>query len=194
MELGKLAVVRSGLVLKRKESKSNSGIVYPLLNLKSFQDDAVLQKETLDLFLSSEKLDRNYLTQCGDIVVRLSYPHTAVLIDSTTEGIVISSNFVVIRLNTEGILPEYLHWLLNSEAVKQDIMRNISTTALGTVRPQYYNNLEIYLLPIEQQQIISKLHQLSRKEISLLKKLTEKKELYYTALIGSIEKEMRNTK
>ena len=57
VELGKLAVVRSGLVLKRKESKSNNGIAYPLLNLKSFREDAVLQKDSLDTFFASEKLD-----------------------------------------------------------------------------------------------------------------------------------------
>lgn len=194
MELGKLAVVRSGLVLKRKESKSNNGIAYPLLNLKSFREDAVLQKDSLDTFFASEKLDQSYLTQCGDIVVRLSFPYTAVLIDSTTEGIVISSNFVVIRINTETILSEYLYWLLNSEAIKKDISKNVSTNALGTVRPQYYNNLKIHLLPIDQQKTIATIHQLSRKETYLLKKLIEEKERYYTELLRDIDKEMRNIK
>lgn len=194
VELGKLAVVRSGLVLKRKESKSNNGIAYPLLNLKSFREDAVLQKDSLDTFFASEKLDQSYLTQCGDIVVRLSFPYTAVLIDSTTEGIVISSNFVVIRINTETILSEYLYWLLNSEAIKKDISKNVSTNALGTVRPQYYNNLKIHLLPIDQQKTIATIHQLSRKETYLLKKLIEEKERYYTELLRDIDKEMRNIK
>ena len=194
MELGKLAVVRSGLVLKRKESKSTNGIAYPLLNLKSFREDAVLQKDSLDTFFASEKLDQSYLTQCGDIVVRLSFPYTAVLIDSTTEGIVISSNFVVIRINTETILSEYLYWLLNSEAIKKDISKNVSTNALGKVRPQYYNNLKIHLLPIDQQKTIATIHQLSRKETYLLKKLIEEKERYYTELLRDIDKEMRNIK
>jgi len=56
-----------------------------------------LQLESLQS-LAKEPLKEEYLSQSGDIIVRLTAPYTAVLIDETTSGMVVSSNGQQIEL------------------------------------------------------------------------------------------------
>ena len=108
MKLGNSATVRSGLVLSRKQAREPSDIRYPLLNLRSIHPGGYIEADQLDVFDAAEYLSPEYLSQVGDIIVRLTTPYTAILIDEATAGIVISSNFVIIRADRRALLPEYL--------------------------------------------------------------------------------------
>ena len=78
MKLEKIADISTGLVLSRKKSSNNEGFVYELLTLKSFNENGYIEDEYLDNFISEEKIKSQYLTQEGDIIVRLSSPNTAI--------------------------------------------------------------------------------------------------------------------
>lgn len=184
--LGELANVRSGLILSRKESNNydDSQCRYSLLNLKSFREDTTIDMEALDTFCTQELLESKYLTQKGDIIVRLSSPYTAVLITDQTAGLVISSGFAVIKVeNTDRLLPEYLYWLLNSRFVKNDLFRHNSRNMIGAIRPLYYNDLVILLPSMAIQKEIGTLHLLARRETFLLHSLAEQKANYNTMLL-----------
>ena len=107
----------------------------------------------------------------GDIIVRLTTPYTAVLIDETTAGMVISSNFVVIRIESQAILPEYLFWLLNTQSVKHDIYENATSNMLGAVNAKFLAEIEVAVLPIKDQYKLAQIYLASRHEIRLLKEL-----------------------
>lgn len=180
--LGELATVQSGLILSRKESKVSGGteLRYSLINLKSFHEDATIARDALDVFDTKEPLDPKYLTQTGDIVIRLSSPYTAVLITDETTGLVISSYFAVVKVEKKDrLLPEYLYWLLNSRFVKSDILQHNSRNMLGAIRPLYYKELKILLPPMTVQKEIGTLHLLTCREIQLLRKLADQKTEYY---------------
>ena len=117
MKLSEIATVRSGLVLSRKQANGPSPYRYPLLTLKSIRPDSYIALDELDWYNAVEPLKPEYLTHVGDIIVRLSIPYTAVLIDENTEGMVIPSSFTIIRANRNHILPEYLFWLLNQSSL-----------------------------------------------------------------------------
>ena len=131
MKLQDLASVRSGLVLSRKQAKEPSEYRYPLINLRCIQQEGTIQLKEADIYEAKEPLKEEYLSQSGDIIVRLTAPYTAVLIDETTSGMVVSSNFVVIRVEDKGLLPEYLFWLLNTEKIKRKIYENATSNMLG---------------------------------------------------------------
>ncbi len=61
--------------------------------------------EQLDGFDAAEQLSPEYLTQVGDVIIRLTSPYTAVLIDEASAGMVVSSNFVIIRANRSRLIP-----------------------------------------------------------------------------------------
>ncbi len=193
MKLNEIASIKTGLVVNRKQAVANADVVeeYKQLTLKAINTDATVDIQQLDTFLSKEKLKSENLTQKNDIIVRLSSPYTAVLIDEESENLLFSSNFIVIRCDSKYILPEYLQWLLNGEQIRKEILISTSSSAFGAIKPSFFGELEIDLLPIDKQAIIADINQLAKKENILLSKLKEEKQKYYLTLINKIQKEMR---
>ena len=191
LKLGDIASVRSGLVLSRKLSKMPTQYRYQLINLRSINQAGYIETENVDLYDATEPLSSEYLTHTGDVVIRLTAPYTAVLIDDTTSGMVISSNLVVIRAEASQILPEYLYWLLNTPKVKRQIYENTSSNMLGAIKPRYFADFEVNLLSMENQETIAALNLLAHKERQLLNELAMEKEKYYSYTINEIQKQMR---
>ena len=106
MKLGELATVRSGLVLSRKQAHKGAPIKmrYPLLSFRAIHPNGYIDMEQLDGFDAAEQLSPEYLTQIGDVIIRLTSPYTAVLIDEASAGMVVSSNFVIIRVDRSRLL------------------------------------------------------------------------------------------
>ena len=194
--LSDIAVVKTGVVLPRKQAKTQNEVIatYKQLNLKAINSNGSICVDELEEFLANEKLRAEYLTQPKDIIVRLTMPYTAVLIDNSCKGLVIPSHFVVIRAEEEKILPEYLYWLLNTDKIKSMVYKNISSNTIGTIKPSFYANLKIEMLSIEQQRKIGELNLLAKKELFLLERLKEEKMTYYKEAINKVKKEMRKRK
>ena len=190
MKLGNIATVRSGLVLSRKQAREPSDIRYPLLNLRSINPGGYIEADQLDVFDAAEYLSPEYLSQVGDVIVRLTAPYTAILIDKVTAGMVISSNFVIIRADRRELLPEYLFWLINTPKVKRSIYENTSSNMLGAIKAKYFSDFEVPFLPIAKQQQIAAINELALKEAKLLRQLADEKECYYSLLIDRAYKEM----
>ncbi len=193
MRLDEAAVINTGLVTARKQAKrvSESIIQYRLLNLKAINHKGFIEDSLLDDFETLEEIKPTYITQVGDIVVRLTFPFTAVLIDEMHTGMIIPSHFVVIRTNTRKIIPEYLFWLLNTEKVRQQLQQNVNSTMIGTVKPMSYASLNIQPITLEEQRKIADIYLLSKAELMLLDQLLSQKELYYKTAIDKVQKEMR---
>lgn len=193
MRLDEAAVINTGLVTARKQARgvSDSIIQYKLLNLKAINSKGFIEDSLLDNFETLEEIKPIYITRVGDIVVRLTFPFTAVLIDEMHTGMIVPSHFVVIRTNAKKIIPEYLFWLLNTEKVRQQLQQNISSTMIGTVKPMTYAALNIQQITLEEQRKIADIYLLSKKELMLLDQLMRQKELYYKIAIDKIQKEMR---
>lgn len=195
MKLKEGATVRSGLVLKRKEAKPDQpSVAYRALNLRSVNSAGYLDTSQLDVFNASEALGAEYLTRADDIVIRLTSPYTAVLINEATTGLIITSNFVVVRVNKTLILPNYLVWLLNTAKQKRQIYESATSNMLGAINAKYYANLALVPLPIDEQQRIADLNQLAQREIQLLHKLADEKATYYAEMIDTAQRNMRRSR
>ena len=196
LRLDELVSVKTGLVLARKQAKHPSDVMakYRQFNLKAINSKGYIDENSLEEFCANERLKAEYLTQPGDVIVRLTTPYTAVLIDEEFAGMVIPSHFIVIRTRGRKILPEYLYWLLNTDKVKASILQNISSIMIGTVKPASYAEMEIELLTLDEQRKISEMNVLAKKEIHLLDRLIGQKELYYKEAIDKAQKEMRKRK
>lgn len=194
MKIRDLADVRSGLVLSRKQSKEPTDYRYSLINLRCIKPEGIIDLNESDIYEAKEPLKEEYLSQRGDIVVRLTAPYTAVLIDDTTSGMVISSNFVVIRIEDKQLLPEYLFWLLNTQKVKRKIYENATSNMLGAVKAKFLTDFELTVLPIDDQYKIAQLNLLAKKESQLLKELATEKEKLYSCLLNRVYKRVKRGK
>lgn len=188
MELNKLATVKTGLVLSRKEAKTTGeSYEYHQLNLKAVNDDGNINMDETVMFYASEELSPNYLTQVGDIVVKTSEPYTATYITKEYSGLVIPSHFVVVRVDKEKVLPRYIAWYLNKESIKK-AFRMSCTGMLKQIKPTMVGETKIKLLTIERQRQVVELYDISRQEITLLEKQIRQKKNYYKALINKVNR------
>ncbi len=186
MKLKDLATIRSGLVLARKESKQKTTHQYTLLNLRSIHPGGHIGMKTLDVFWATEILDDAYLSQIGDVIVRLSVPYTAVCIDKSTRNLVIPSNFVTIRTNNDRLLPEFLFWFLNRAQTRRLFYENSGGNMMAAIKPSYFADLELPDIDLRKQKRIAEIHNTARKEIKLLHDLAEAKEQYYAGILDRL--------
>jgi restriction endonuclease S subunit len=192
-KLSDCAEIRTGLILSRKLSREKSKNRYPLLNLKSFNDDATLNLQLLDVFDSTEALNYDYLTHIGDVIVRTSSPYTAILIDEKTSEMVVSSNFVIIRCDKKQLLPDYLYWYLNTSEIKKDIFVNSAGNMLAAIKPQYFCDMNLMLPDLKEQRKIARINLIAKRELELLSQLKEEKEKYYQACLEKLYKKQIET-
>ena len=129
----------------------------------------------------------------GDILVRLSAPYTAVLIERPELcGIVVPSHFVIIRVDKRFASPEYIYWSLKRDKNRITMMQNSSgSTAFGTISSGLIASLPITLLPLNEQNIMGNLLRLTEREQELLNKLAVEKKVYNTLLLNQIYDQMK---
>jgi restriction endonuclease S subunit len=195
MTIGDIAVVRTGLATARKKKSSTSlqTYEYKLLNLKCITEEGRIDQSNIESFELSEELKADYLTRMGDILIRLSAPYTAVLIDRQDMcGIVVPSHFAILRVDNRYVTPEYVFWSLRRDKNRIRMMQNSSgSTAFGTISSGLISSLPITLLSLHEQQAIGDLLRLSEREQELLYRLAEEKKIYNILLLNKIYDNMK---
>ena len=198
MIVNDIAVVRTGLVTTRKKKTSavSKSISYRLLNLKCISPEGYIETAYLESYESPDELKEDYLTQPDDILIRLSAPYTAVIINRPELlGLLVPSHFAIIRTDRQYVAPEYLFWTLRREKKRIELMQNSSgSTAFGTISSGLIGSLNITPLPLEKQKIIGNLMLLSEQEQELLDKLSAEKKKYNTLLLNQIYDNMKRSK
>ncbi|MBD8048676.1 MULTISPECIES: restriction endonuclease subunit S [Eubacteriales] len=173
VKLGDISSITTGQVIKRKEARPGDvdAIQYRILTLKSFDEDGFLVKEEIDSFKASEEIESKYITSKGDIVVRLSMPFTSITIDEESEGILIPSLFVAIRVNCNDILPSYLSLYLNSNKMKKQYIKEARGSAIQILKTSAFKEFEIMIPDMSIQEQAVTLNELLMREKRLLQLL-----------------------
>ena len=109
VKLSEIAGIQSGLVLSRKEAKRGytTAVEYKNLNLRSLNDDSGINVQLLDRYLASEELEGQFITRIDDIIIRLFPPYCPAHITAALAGLVVPSQFAIIRLQNNALLPAF---------------------------------------------------------------------------------------
>lgn len=198
MRLEEFAKIRTGLVTARKK-KSADGMeetTYKLLNLKCVDSQGNINEEFLEEYTVSETLKEEYLTQRGDVLVRLSAPYSvSITNEAKLCGLVVPSHFAIVRVDTNYFVPSYVYWVLSREKTRAKLMKDSSgSSAFGTISSGLIGNIPINMMPIQKQIALGELSILSQKEQRLLKILAEEKRKYNNCLINFIYDEIKRGK
>lgn len=175
MKLSEFATLQSGLVLNRKEARSEEETAkyYKRINMRSLSEYGELDRNDLDIFPSVEILDSAVLTQPNDIIVKLFTPIYPTLISEKDKGFIIPSQLVVIRVFDDQVLPEYLRYYLSAPEVS-DLMLSIEGwRSQRTIKVSTFADLEIPIPSIEKQQLIAKISAINSQRERLYKELIE---------------------
>ena len=181
MRLDEVATVRTGAVIGRKKAEEGapSSFCYKMLNLKCIAAEGYIDLDFAEEYRAKEELKAELFTQKGDVLIRLSFPYTSVLIDDNSYGLVVPSHFAIVRANCKKALPEYILWFLRRESTYQQILQNSSgSTTFGTISSGFIASLNIRNLPMQKQQALGQLLLLSNKEQELLYRLAKEKAVF----------------
>lgn len=175
MKLSDFATLQSGLVLNRKEARSEEETAkyYKRINMRSLNEYGELDRNDLDIFPSVEILDSAVLTQPNDIIVKLFTPIYPTLISEEDKGFIIPSQLVVIRVFDDQVLPEYLRYYLSAPEVSELMLSIEGWRSQRTIKVSTFADLEIPIPSIEKQKLIAKISTINSQRERLYKELIE---------------------
>ena len=165
----------SGLIISRQKAYSKSKILYSVLNYKSITDSLNIDINKLDKVYTKEEVDKKYITNKNDIIIKLVYPFKAILIREKKSGILITSNFCKI-ICSDKILPEYLIACLNSKIIDKKLKVESKNQSISQISIKDLENVEIELYDTKKQRIIANLYNDYLKKIQLTKIILEKEQ------------------
>ena len=130
--------------------------------------------------------DDKKLTHEGDIVVKLSAPYNAVIIDKEHEGMLVSSFCSIIR-NVNEIDKRYLVAFLNSDVAQTQLKNSVVGTVMSILSNGKLGDLLIPVPTKEKQEEIGSYFEKTVKNRVLLAKIIKLEEQKLSALIADLE-------
>ena len=198
MFLKDVSNIRTGLVTARKQAKGpENGIFreYRLLSLRCIKEPGVWDVGLAEPYAANDELKPEFLTQQDDILVRLSAPYTAALVNKESTGYVVPSHFAIIRVDKSKVDPAYVLWILRQQSTLKQIYQNVSgTIAFGTINSSFFNDLKIDIIPLEKQRLIGEILKLSEREQALLSELARAKAELNMAIMANAYKSLSKGK
>ena len=174
MKLENVAAISVGQILTRVATDEDSEIQYKVLQPKAI-GNGVIKDDYLNESGFVKEVEPEKFTEEGDVIIKLSTPYEAVVIDEEHVGLIIPSFCAAIRPQPD-INPYYLCALINSSYIKDQLKSKIA----GTVRPMVkISDLRIVKIPDISDEKMNRLgeeYRLSLKKLDLLSQIisTEK--------------------
>ena len=192
MRIQDIATLKTGAVLSRLPKIETDGYFYRVLSLRNIDDDTgMIESQSCVPMRFMEKVSDEFLTQKGDILLRLSAPYTVVYVEDDSDvGLLIPSHFAIIH--AVGVDAKYLYAMLDSDEIrKQLFIEGSASTTLATISIKSISECKIPRISLQKQELIGKYHQEAKKELRLLRRLwAEKRKLnriQYAKLIRKID-------
>ena len=192
MRIQDIATLKTGAVLSRLHKAETGGNLYRVLSLRNIDDDVgTIEARSCTPMRFTEEITDEFLTQKGDILLRLSAPYTVIYVEDDSDiGLLIPSHFAIIH--AVGVDAKYLYAMLDSDEIrKQLFIEGSVSTALATISIKSISECKIPRISVQKQELIGKYHLEAKKELRLLRRLwAEKRKLnriQYAKLIRKID-------
>lgn len=166
---------------------------FNLLNMEAISTAGIVHISEEDIKkIQLNNIKPEEIIMSGDILFKAKgLNNTAVLIDSIPPNTTVTASCHIIRVTNKNFLPEYVCSWLNSAAAKNHFSKGAGQATgvtIANVSKATLETLEIPLLPLKNQKLISEIEECSKQEKELLLKIAEKKEMLNRAII---EKELQ---
>lgn len=183
MKLKELVISRSGF-----QGKVDDGDIFSQIKLKDV-NSGIINYGELETFKSNNVLDK-YLLKKGDIIFKAkSGDNTAALINEDLENTVATSHFLIATIKEEyknKINTAYITMYLNSEYAQNYFKKHAQGTALAIIKLASFEDLEIEVPALEEQNRLAELYELMLEEKQIVKQLLEQREKQLTVQLRSV--------
>ncbi|WP_104697295.1 MULTISPECIES: restriction endonuclease subunit S [unclassified Helicobacter] len=173
-----IAQIQVGLTLSRAKATLSDLEKYPYkcVSINAFPTNGnTMLWGYENQYFSSEKISSDYLTQEGDVLVRLRSPVRSIYISKAEEGLLTSSLIAIMRPNPKVVLGEFLAFYLNSSLPQAFFQSKVKGTTIPMIKLSDLKDLQIPLPSIEKQKTIIQWMKEGDREISFLTELTKQK-------------------
>ena len=174
---------------------------YPFRSRIEYTPDgnvSVIQIGDLDM-LVHKKLMRvrgiapkhHYFVRQGDVLlVARGNQHRAVWISRHLPKTVAVSNFFLVRIYKEAVLPAYLAWYLNSQPAQYFLQRHRMGSNILSLQKRDLERLEVPIPPRDIQKKIGRVYSLMQKKLVLVAKIQGQSERLFEAQMLKVVNEM----
>ncbi len=145
-----------GQILSRAEDNKSKGEC-ELVNILSPKDisNGILADKINSSYLRKDRLNDKKFTKVGDIVLKLSTPYEAIMIDDKHANMLVSSFCAIIRKKDKlGINLKYLLAYLNSEFCRKEYELLLAGSRIGMLSTGKLRSLKVYMPILDNQNII----------------------------------------
>lgn len=187
-----IAQIQVGFTLARAKASPSSSETYSykMFSINAFPIDGIQMIHGYENpYLSSEKISKNYITHKGDVVIRLREPIKSLFITKDEEGLLVSSLAVIVRVDENEILGEYLAYYLNSTLSQNYFQTKVRGTAIPMIRVADLKEMPIPTPSLSRQRQIVALMRESDRQTSLLSELIKQKTRLKQQFFKSLIKE-----
>ncbi|KAA3637508.1 MAG: hypothetical protein DWQ02_06650 [Bacteroidetes bacterium] len=180
VKLRDLAEIRSGYSFRKKVTNNVNGDV-SIIQMRDLIHDYTDIKGKKDLFkVSSTDLKKGHLLKQGDILFLAKGTNNKAIVFKKKYEAIATLTFFIISINQNKknkFLPSYLAWYINQDEAQRYFEKVLVGTSQRNINSNSLRELEIPILSLEKQKIISELSKLIDRENQLLDLLKEKKEI-----------------
>lgn len=171
VKLKDIATIQTGVYLKSTPSPNTC-----YLQVNDYDEEGNIRPNIRPTTTVSSKVASHLLTECDLLLAAKGGRNFCVIAPTQIGPCVASPSFLIIRIDAPTrILPEYLCGFLNMPATRQLLTAQAKGSAIVSLSKTAIGELEIPLLPLEQQQTCIALVRLQCREQALYKAIAERR-------------------
>ncbi|MDQ7790267.1 MAG: restriction endonuclease subunit S [Clostridia bacterium] len=181
-ELRELARVQMGYSFRTRLELMEPGEI-AVLQMRDLTDENRVDCSGL-LRIEMEKLKEHHLVKPGDLVFRSrGQVSTSAILTEDPGKAVVAAPLLRIRVNSQSVLPEYLHWFINQPTAQAFLASRAKGTAQKMISKQALESLEVCVPPLDRQRTIVELAALVEEEQNLMNRLAGKRRQYVSTIM-----------
>ena len=156
---------------------------YNIITLKN-ENNFRIDENNLETIKTEKILDDKYLLKKGDIIMRLTPPYSARIIEFNKENITTTSNYAIIKVQEE-YCPEIITFYLDSEYINKQIHHICDENNVKVINISNIKEFEIRLIDEEKKDIYTELINTYKTKQKLIeKKIQLKHDLLEEIIFG----------
>lgn len=157
-----------------KRNKKNKRKKYYHITQKSVSDNKI-DSEKFKLIFTDKKINKKYLAEYKDIIIKLAPPYSAAVIDFKRDDVIVPSNFAIIKIHG-NFISVFLAYILNGSSVREQLKNLVEGTTLKVIKISHLKDLKVTKRDTTEQIEFSKLFYLMDIRNDLIMKKTELEE------------------
>lgn len=181
-KLSDIASLQTGYSFRSKIAFANDGDLH-VIQMR----DVDFSKERINegvARIAKDGLSEKYYLKPGDLLFAAKgFRNMAFLVGQIPMPTIATSVFVVVKVKTKELMPEYVQVVLNHDFGQRQLATLQQQSSSSNIRLQDLGNMEIPVLPLTGQERIVNIYRLRQKEKTLTNKLLELRKIQTNSYI-----------